>query len=402
MLHSKSKVPAYRLHKASGQAIVTVATSAGQRRDFYLSGHGTPESLTEYARIVATLAAGHPVLAEAVASRQDITVNEVLLALVKWAEGHYRHPDGSPTTEQSEIGRALRPVRQLFGTTLAFEFGPRKLASVRQHMIGLGWCRGAINQHVGRIKHAFRHAVAEEQLPAYVFEALRALPGLRRGRTDAHDNEPIKPVALAHYEAVLPLLCPHLRTMATIQRWTGMRPGEVCSMTLGQIDRTGELWVYHPKIHKTAHHGRQRVVPLGPKAKTALSEFLEQRRIAEAAPLFSPAAAREERYAKMRAARKSKVQPSQKCRRKTKAQSLPKEQYLSSAYAHAIAQACKKGGIPHWHPHQLRHLRAAELRQQFGLESVRAALGHSFASMTDHYSKSADTELASQVAIAAG
>jgi len=210
------------------------------------------------------------------------------------------------------------------------------------------------------------------------------------------------PVELAHFEAVLPFLHPHLRTMALIQRWTGMRPGEACAMTLGQIDRSGELWVYYPKVHQTAHHGRTRVVPLGPKAQGALSAFLDGRSLDDSQPIFSPAAAREERYARMRAARKSKVTPSQKSRRKSNARRLPGERYHPHAYADGIETACKKAGVPHWHPHQLRHMRAAELRQQFGLESVRAPLGHSFASMTDHYSKSAETELASRVAALAG
>ncbi len=400
MSPSRSRVPAYRLHKSSGQAVVTIPTASGNRRDYYLGIYGSPESHAEYARLLATLAAGHSVLPAS--GGLDITVNEVLLAFVTWSQGHYRHPDGTPTTEATEVARCLKPVRQLFGTTLACEFGPKKLAAVRQHMIGLGWCRGAINQHVGRIKRAFRHAVAEELLPASVFESLRALTGLRRGRTEAHDNAPVMPVELAHFEAVLPFLHPHLRTMALIQRWTGMRPGEVCSMTLGQIDRSGELWIYHPKVHKTAHHGRPRVVPLGPKAQAALSAFLDGRSLDDSQPIFSPAAAREERYARMRAARKSKVTPSQKSRRKPNARRLPGERYHPHAYADGIEAACKKAGVPHWHPHQLRHMRAAELRQQFGLESVRAALGHSFASMTDHYSKSADTELASRVAALAG
>ncbi len=400
MSKSRSHVPAYRLHKASGQAIVTIPSPSGHRRDRYLGIYGSPESHAEYARILATLAAGHSAIS--VADAVDITVNEILLAFVTWSQGHYLHADGTPTSEVTEVARCLKPVRQLFGTTLACEFGPKKLAVVRQHMIGLGWCRGAINQHIGRIKRAFRHAVAEEFLPSSVYESLRALPGLRRGRTEAHDNAPVMPVPLANFEAVLPFLNPHLRTIALIQRWTGMRPGEVCAMTLGQIDRSGQLWIYNPTAHKTAHHGRQRVVPLGPNAHAALSDFLAGKEIDDSSPIFSPAIEREERYARNRAKRKSRVQPSQKCRSKSNAARLPGARYHPSAYAHGIAVACKKAGVPHWHPHQLRHMRAAELRQQFGLESVRAALGHSFAAMTDHYSKAADTELASRVAAVAG
>ena len=137
-------------------------------------------------------------------------------------------------------------------------------------------------------------------------------------------------------------------------------------------------------------------------ALAVLSAFFDGKTIDDSKPIFSPATAREERYARMGAARKSKVPPSQQNRRKPNARRLPGERYHPHAYANGIKVACKKAGVPHWHPHQLRRMRAAELRQQFGLESVRAALGHSFAAMTDHYSKSADTELASRVAAAAG
>ena len=34
------------------------------------------------------------------------------------------------------------------------------------------------------------------------------------------------------------------------------------------------------------------------------------------------------------------------------------DHYIVNAYGHAIADACKKAGVPHWHPHQLRHKRS--------------------------------------------
>ena len=42
-------VPAYRLHKPSNQAIVTL-TNFGRRKDFYLGPYGSSESRQEYAR----------------------------------------------------------------------------------------------------------------------------------------------------------------------------------------------------------------------------------------------------------------------------------------------------------------------------------------------------------------
>jgi hypothetical protein len=40
-------VPSYRLHKQSGQAVVTLTDGIGGRHDVLLGPHGTPESRSE-------------------------------------------------------------------------------------------------------------------------------------------------------------------------------------------------------------------------------------------------------------------------------------------------------------------------------------------------------------------
>lgn len=49
-------VPSYRLHKPSGQAVVTTRHAGGVRHDVYLGEYNSPRSGQEYARIVAELA----------------------------------------------------------------------------------------------------------------------------------------------------------------------------------------------------------------------------------------------------------------------------------------------------------------------------------------------------------
>jgi hypothetical protein len=46
-----------------------------------------------------------------------------------------------------------------------------------------------------------------------------------------------------------------------------MRPQEVRLIRTGWIERTGELWLYRPVQHKTADLGKDRVIPLGPRAQ---------------------------------------------------------------------------------------------------------------------------------------
>ena len=166
-----------------------------------------------------------------------ISVNEVLLAFWRHTERYYRHPDGRPTSEIKEYKYRLRPVRELYGTTSAISFGPRALAAVRQRRLDADVSCSVINRRIGRIVRAFKWASSEELVPVAAFESLRTLAGLRRGRTDARESEPVQPVELAHVTATLPHLDAHLRTMAEIQRFTGMRPGKVCDMTLTEVDR---------------------------------------------------------------------------------------------------------------------------------------------------------------------
>jgi hypothetical protein len=94
-------------------------------------------------------------------------------------------PDGKPTTEADEIRSSLVPLRKLNGHTPAASFGPRALVAVRQEMIGLGWCRTLINRRVERVRRAFRWAASQELVPVTVYQALRTVPGLQKGRTDA-------------------------------------------------------------------------------------------------------------------------------------------------------------------------------------------------------------------------
>jgi hypothetical protein len=68
-------------------------------------------------------------------STAAVTVNEILLALVRRVEQHYRLPDGSPSRELEKVKDALRPLRELYGQTPARTFGPRALKAVQQRLV---------------------------------------------------------------------------------------------------------------------------------------------------------------------------------------------------------------------------------------------------------------------------
>ena len=43
--------------------------------------------------------------------------------------------------------------------------------------------------------------------------------------------------------------------------------------------------------------------------------------------------------------------------------------------------------VPHWHPNQLRHTKATEIRREAGLDAARVVLGHRSPQITEIYAE---------------
>ena len=381
------RTPTYRLHKPTGQAVVTL-----NGRDLYLGKHGTLESRSEYDRLLAEwLGSGRRSQSKPSQrtidgeseSESEYSVNELLVAYLEWADGYYMK-NGKPTTEPVNIRLALRPLRKLYGHTPARGFGPKRLKTVRDAMIESGLCRGEVNKRVRHVVRAFKWGVGEELVPSSVHHSLQAVMGLRRGRAEVRESEPVKPVAEAFVDAIRPHVSRQVWSMVELQRLTAMRPGEVCMMRTLDIDTSGRVWVYRPESHKTEHHGRDRLIYLGPQAQTVIKPWL---RTVHAEYLFSPSEATAERRKIQREKRRTRVQPSQADRSKRTPEKAPGERYDTDSYRRAITYGCHRAGVHKWHPHQLRHNAATMLRKEFGLDAARAVLGHSSTSMTEIYAE---------------
>lgn len=208
MPRPQNAVPAYSHHKPTNQAYVRLPDGNGGRRAVYLGKYNSPESRTEYARLITTLVNAAPsgTTASPVAPRRsDVTVNEVLLAFTRWYEAS-RPGDARAHASGTAPRFALRTVREMYGALPAAEFGPKALKAVRDRWVGGGLSRKVINGRVGLVRKVFRWAVGEELVGPEVHQRLQAVAGLRAGQTAAPDRAPVRPAVLADVEAALPFM----------------------------------------------------------------------------------------------------------------------------------------------------------------------------------------------------
>jgi integrase len=150
--------------------------------------------------------------------------------------------------------------------------------------------------------------------------------------------------------------------------------------------------------------------------------------------LFSPDEAEQQRREEQRRKRKTPVQPSQIQRaersRKRKRKNPIGERYTKDSYCRAIQRGCDKANPPppplakrdgetaeqwkarltakqweelrkwrsdhRWHPHQLRHNFATNVRREHGIEMTKIILGHRSVAMTEIYAE-ADVKRATEI-----
>jgi integrase len=388
---SSLRVPKYRRHKPTGQAVVTLSG-----RDLYLGKYGTAASKQAYQRVTAEwLQAGGNLSAQ----QDGITVVEIIAAYMRFARTYYVK-DGKPTNEVKTVSRALLVVKELYGRESAVKFGPLALKTVREAMIEKDWCRKQINKQIDRVKRVFKWAVSEEMLPGSVYEALRTVTGLRKGRSKARESLPVQPVDAATVDATLEKLPEVVADMVQVQRFTGARPGEVCNLRPGDINRDGNVWEYIPQSHKTEHHDQPRVVFVGPRAQEILLKYLLRPVDAYCfSPIESEAQRREQQHRQRTTPMSCGNRPGNNRRRNPRRKAGDK--YSTTSYGRAITRAAEAAGVSNWSPHRLRHSFATEVRKSHGLEAVQVSLGHSKAAVTEIYAER-NFALAARVAAEVG
>lgn len=380
MSRSQRKIPKYRHNKTTNRACVEI-----DGKVYWLGLYDSPESHAEYERLIGEWLSNGRRLETTPPDAFKIV--NLIAAFWRHAEQYYRRPDGTQTSELDNYRQAMRPLRRLYGDLPVQDFGPRKLATVREAMIHRGWCRTNVNKQVNRIKSVFKWGVSQELIPASIHQSLVTLAPLRKGRSEARESEPVLPVHESHIEAIRPLVSRQVWALIQLQLFTAARPGELVGLRPIDLSTSDEVWTCSPRDHKTAHHGHARVIYFGPRARRVLEPFLAGRSLE--APMFSPAEAEAERRAVLTANRRTPLSCGNRpgTNRKARPKHKPRSSYDVGTYRNAIRRACLKAEIPVWTPYQLRHNAATEIQSEFGIEGARLILGHRTPNTTAIYAE---------------
>ncbi len=384
MARPKKLAPEYRYH-VSGQAVVTFNGT-----NFYLGPHGTPESEARYRSLVAEYIAsgGETPKANTHQIDQPLLISDLCAEVMHWVKDHY----ADDKQQLSRLTNLCTLLQTEYGATPASEFGPRKLAALRELFIAAGNCRKYVNTQTNNVVRIFKIALSREIIEADVIVRLKSLEPLRQRKTRAPERDKVSPADIEHVAETAKHLSPTLKAMVRIQVATGMRPSELCVMRPCDIDMTDDsAWVYRPIDHKNAHRGKARSIPIMDDARAAVVPFLSRH---PEAFCFAPAES-VEWFRQQRAT--ARITPlnegnrrgkgSRKNVRNDATSRRPGSCFTRDSYRRAIERAAIKAGVPHWFPYQLRHLAATVVRDALGVEAAQALLGHSRPSMTEHYAR---------------
>ena len=154
---------------------------------------------------------------------ETVTVRELIEQYLNHARDYYRK-NGVPTSEYQSICSAPRPLREQCENESARNFGPKELKRFREQWVERGVVREQVNKRVDRVRRMFRWAVAEEFIDPEVYDRLKAVSGLRKGRTQAVEGRPVQPVDDEIVDATLPFLNRQIRALVELLRLTGARP----------------------------------------------------------------------------------------------------------------------------------------------------------------------------------
>lgn len=345
--------PSLKTHRSSGRAYCEWVTS-GERHVRYFGKAGTEEAERAYARFQLEWAT-RLVRKSPVAPGGTVLMCELVEAWLAYCEtgddgegGYLKR--GKLTSGMHAQRSAMKYLLKDYGTTPVDEFGPDELRAVRRLMIDAELVRRTINGYQAHIVQMFGWGVGRKMVTESVWGELKAVGRLQKGKTSAPDRPKKRAVAWADVEAVLPHLHTDpdcravLEALVRLHWYLGGRPEDLVSLRPGDLDRTGDVWLYRVEGHKNEHREQDLTYWIGPRAQAILAPLLAGKSTTDL--VFA--------YPDAEGGRPTPIR--------------------RAVYANRVKDACQRAGVKLWTPHQLRHSRATEVMRIYESNEAAAAI----------------------------
>jgi integrase len=333
-----------------------------------------------------------------------------------------RFPPASDAPEKARYAIQLIDCDEL----LVDDFGPLKLRQARSKLIGTEKILSVktINERISTIRRMFEWGAGHEYVRPETAYALKMVENVNGHTVGVKPSKPRDTVSIDKVRATLPHLSSILQSAVKVQLYAGMRPNEVLSMRMCDIDRMGDVWIYKPAAHKNTWRGAEydRVIGLGKKAQEILILLMAGR--CQDEYIFNPQDAVTEIRAKRSKDRKTPLHYGNRPGSNRKGTQVIGERYTKDSYRVAIERACSRAfPLPehlsprpgeskiawgkrlnpderkqikkwckdhNWTPYQLRHTAATIVRAgcgDKGLSVVQAFLGQRSFDVAEMYAK---------------
>ena len=373
------KIPALRSHAGKGLAYVCI-----KRKQYLLGPIGSEEAQENYRRLIDLWLSGGrrlpadfnladflaPTVGEVAPPTASANVESARVTLREVLAGYLDHVERSYSSrEPANIASRMRLFSRYWSRNVGEE---APVTSLRHAVLcdylmhlaakGLSWgystkCRRDI---LAMVSWAVTRGLAPPSLRA----DLREVPNLKRSTPGLRSDCRVKAVSREVIDATLPHLPPSVAAMVELGYLTGARSCEIRAFRAEQVRRVSDCdWRIVLETHKNSWraNAEPRVVFLKGRALEIVRERCA--RVLEG-PLFSP-------------------QDEQ-----ARGNSGNRRPYSQNHFARIIAQVCKKHGILHWSPGQLRHSAATWMVRDYQPEVARILLGHSSVRTTERYRES--------------
>lgn len=225
---------------------------------------------------------------------------------------------------------------------------PSDIIDWRDTLIAKGLCRSTINLYHGYFNKLIDWAIERGIANPNAVMGLKAVRKLHANRSAAKEPRKVLPAKDEDIAAIKQHCSDLLKDIIDLQLLTCARPGEILNLRGCDVDTSGPVWIARLEQHKTSHIGKTRTLYIGPKAQEVLQRRLD----------------------------------------KVGQWTAIGEGMDVCAYRCAIKYLCRKHGIPHWHPHQLRHTGLTKLRAMTeSHDAYQAVAGHSSLNTTQIYAE---------------